>query len=578
MPDPLAFNADNCSPRLISVDDAMSLTRASISTWTQSDIESAFLKEIGLDRVIAQTKEARMAGVQERSLTDLLLSRTVGFKEGKSSGAPSVIAPFSLVPRRNKVNPNYFRVSAGAATGGTSPGAHWTLTVTNGTQDADASPWVKKPNSALVNIERYFLPGHYVVIEWLGTANVSMTANMRIVSSANIDANSAYVIVAPSQTYKGDFAYGGTNDAGTNGWWESATGGQQAAYQPTTGVVQILTNSVSDFEKYGFALPGYNDYGLIDYWQQTYRWVHKYNDEYVKALEAATTSAGTKLFRTLPLAKLRAQQEKFREDEYYRTCFYGKAINENQTTALWQSLPRVYDPAWAATQGAGSTLAIEYKANTKGFRTQMDECGQVLDKQGGPLDLDQLFQAGHIAKREREGEAGISVDRVDVMTDLLKTRPAIRQLMMKYYKAKYSSDLTLFAKIGEKISFNGAVLWEYDMYDLPDYGYQLCVFSDLYFDDRVAQFQGAQKSRGRALWMIDWSDIMINLIKTMSVPRTNNLSDNLYIDVITPNVQHYLLNSQTFEVRVGNANRHQIIENFSDACPKLTVTGCDLNG
>jgi hypothetical protein len=438
---------------------------------------------------------------------------------------------------------------------------------------------MKKPNSALVNIEKYFLPGHYVVIEWVSATNVAMTAQVRIISSANIDANQAYIIVAPSKTYQGDAAWGGSNDAGTPGWWESASAGQQAAYQPTTGVLQVLVNNVSDFEKYGYALPGYNDYGLITYWQQTYRWVHKYNDEYVKALTAATTSEGTKLFRTLPLAKLRAQQEKFREDEYYRTIFYGGAINENQTTALWQSLPKVFDPAWASTQGSGSQLAIEYKANTIGIRSQLDECGQVLDKQNGALDLDQLFAAGYTAKREREGEAPGTVDRIDIFTDLLKTRPQIRQLMMKYYKAKYSSDLTMFAQVNQKISFNNAVMWEYDIYDLPDWGYQLCVFSDLYFDDRAAQFPASQKSRGRAIWMIDWSDVMINIIKTMSVPRTNNLADNLYIDVITPNVQHYLLNSQTFEVRVGNANRSQIIENFNaDLCPKLTVPGCDLNG
>ena len=121
------------------------------------------------------------------------------------------------------------------------------------------------------------------------------------------------------------------------------------------------------------------------------------------------------------------------------------------------------------------------------------------------------------------------------------------------------------------------VLFEYDVYDLPDQGVQLCVFTDYYFDDRLAQFQTAQRNRGRSLWLIDWSDVMINIIKTHSVPRTNNLADNIYKYVMTPNVQHIMLNSKTFEVRVGNASRSRIIQNFSDACPKLTVPGCDLN-
>ena len=121
-------------------------------------------------------------------------------------------------------------------------------------------------------------------------------------------------------------------------------------------------------------------------------------------------------------------------------------------------------------------------------------------------------------------------------------------------------------------------MWEYDSYDLPDFGYRLNVISDLYFDDRIAAFPNAQKSRARGIWMLDWSDIAINLIRTMSVPRTNNLADNLYKYVMTQNVQHILLNSKTYEVAVGNTNRHRIIENFSDACPKLTVQGCDLQG
>jgi len=60
---------------MIVVDDAMSLTRATVQGWNKSDIESVMFKEVGLDKIIAQSKEARMAGSKQRSLTDLLLSR-----------------------------------------------------------------------------------------------------------------------------------------------------------------------------------------------------------------------------------------------------------------------------------------------------------------------------------------------------------------------------------------------------------------------------------------------------------------------------------------------------------------------
>src|ERR1700761_4876649 len=61
------FNASNCAPRMIVFDDALSLTRANITGWNQSDIESVMFKEVGLDRVITQTKEARMAGSVQRT-------------------------------------------------------------------------------------------------------------------------------------------------------------------------------------------------------------------------------------------------------------------------------------------------------------------------------------------------------------------------------------------------------------------------------------------------------------------------------------------------------------------------------
>lgn len=572
------FNVTNCDPRLITVDDGMSLTRASVKTWTKQDVYDNFLKEVGLDKIIAQTKEARLAGVQEHGLDDLLLSRHVAIKEGRSSGSPSVIAPFSLVPRRNIVNPNYFRVSAGVVTGGGAPAAQWNITVTNGSADADGSPWVKSPNNALKNPEKYFLPGATAIIEYVNVnTNVAYTAVMRIISAvAGGDANTATVTVAPNKTYKGDNVFGGTLDGATNGWWETATGPQQAVYQPTTGVVQLGVNNVSDYQSYGYQTPGWIDLGLIEYWQQTYRWVNKYTDQYIAALNAATTSEGTKKFRTLPLAEWRRKQEMIQQKAFHNTVFYGDYLSEQQTTTNWQNLPVVQDPAWTGSGEAGS-LSIEYQANTLGIRTQLNNCGMVLDNGGAPLNLDAIFEACYNIKRQREGASGNQVDRIDCFTDRF-SKSLIRSQMLKYYKAKYSLDATAFIQPNQKLTYNGMVLFEYDIYDLPDQGVQLCVFTDYYFDDRVSQFQTAQRNRGRALWLIDWSDVLINIIKTNSVPRTNNLADNIYKYVMTPNVQHIMLNSKTFEVRIGNANRSRIIENFSDGCPKLTVPGCDLNG
>ena len=130
------LNASNCNPRFISVSDSTgcSLTRASIRAFTKQDMEDQQTKEVGMDRIIAQTKEARMVGVPERTLTDLLLSRHANLG-GNGGNQGSVIAPFTLVPQQNVVNANYFNIvktscdpndltNGGAATDGPQGGTY----------------------------------------------------------------------------------------------------------------------------------------------------------------------------------------------------------------------------------------------------------------------------------------------------------------------------------------------------------------------------------------------------------------------------------------------------------------------
>jgi len=273
------FNSTNCDPRLINVDDAMSLTRANITGWNKSDIESQMFKEVGLDKIIAQTKEARMAGTKQRTLTDLLMSRNTPLKMGGGVPNNSVIQPFRLVPRRNRVNPGYFRISAGAITSSGNGGlvavptnvtALWTITVNNGSLDADSSPFVKSPNNVLKNIEKYFLPRHNVTVEFVNSSNVKVTSVCKVIAAYNVDANQAQVVIAPNRTYQGDsqtyntsYALGGNLGSATAGAWESLDAAGKAVYNPSTGIVKLQVNSVSDYEQYGSALPGYNEYGLI---------------------------------------------------------------------------------------------------------------------------------------------------------------------------------------------------------------------------------------------------------------------------------------------------------------------------
>ncbi len=549
---PTTFPTNNCDPRLISVEDSTgcTLTRASIRAFTKQDFEDQQFKEVGMDRIIAQTKEARLAGVRERALTDLLLSRHVALNESKGGGTPSVISPFTLVPRRNVVNANYFQISAGTSTTtvthtSTHSGAYEVTVGVGG------SPW----KSDLKDIEKYFIPGMLVNVEYVDSANSNAagTAQYKIVAAASASATTANVVLEPNVT---------------DSYWDNTmTAAQKAVYQPTGGTLMILANSVSDYESWCTNPPSVNDLTLVEYWAQTYRWTHAYNDEYVKALEAPMTSQFLKKFRLLPLAQQRKQQELMMENAFYNTLFYGDRINEKQTVETYQQLPQVFDVA-------DTDCALEFKANTLGIRSQLNSCGRLSDSAGQALNLDTLMETCYTLKRHRETTSG-SIDVIDAMTDRF-TASKIRDLMLKYYADKYSTSSTLFYQPGQKIEYNGVTVLEYNIYDLPDQGVQLAVFTDPFFDDKLGAFDTNNKARARALWMIDWSDIDINVLKTRSVKRQTNVADNLYNCVIQPNVNHYVLNSKTFEVRVGDPSRHAMIENFSDACPTLTKSACEL--
>lgn len=542
---------NNCNPRIITVDESCgcTLTRANIEAMTKTTFEEQGFKEVGMDRVIAQTKEARMTGVPEKSLTDLLLSKMVNIKDKVVSNGGSVIAPFFYVPQRHNINANYWVIEDGEANpdagSGAMPASAWDLLITN-----HAGAFA----TALPNIQNYFLPGRNINVQYAdAVTGVARTLQFKVLSAVNADSggvSKATVTVEPNYSAAG---------------WAALSGAEKAVYQPTHGMVINLANSVSNYESWCYQEQALNTTKLLTFWLQTIRRTHCYNDQYLKALNAPLTSEFFKKFRQLPLVQQRKQQEMLAEKAFYNTVFFGQRINELQSDTTYTSLPQVRDPL-------NPNCVIEFKANTLGARTQLADCGRVIDMQGLPLDMDQLKELLYVIKRTREIDSG-EITVIDAMTDRF-TADRILTIMTRYYEQKYSWETTRFYKPGEKLVFNGQIMWTYNIYEFPEEGVALAVFVDTFFDDYLAAMPEADKSRGRALWLIDWSDIAIGNAGTASVQRQTNIADNIYNCVITPNVTHYQLTSQTISVMLQDPNRHLIIENFSAACPQLTANVC----
>lgn len=551
----MAVYVNNCTPRLITVDNSCgcTLTRANIEAMTPEMFEAQGFKEVRMDRVIGQTKEARMTGVAERALTDLFLSRTVPIKTQALTMDRSIIAPFVMIPQRSVVNANWFNLVAGVvdpnAGVGSTPASAWDLTIEN-----EASQFA----SSLTSLEKYFLPGRFIAIMYKDpVTQVGQTVQFQVLAASNISSTQAKLVVQPPFTAAG---------------WAALNAGQKAVYQPTHGVIIPLANSVSNYESWCYNDASENTLKLLVYWMQTIRETFCYNDEYVKALTAPLTSDFFKQFRTLELAKQRKRQAQLAERAYYNTIFYGQRINEKQTPNTYQELPQVVDPA-------NPSCLLEFKANTEGWWTQLNNCGRVIDNQNAPLDIDVLKSLLYSVRRNRETDSG-SVTNIDVMTDRFLA-DSILTFMIQYYQRKYGMQYTRFFKAGEAIKFEGQVLWNYNTFEFPDEGLSLHVIVDSYFDDRLAVFNaangGMDASRGRTLVGIDWSDAMIGLGGTASATRQTNVADNLYNCVITPNVNHYQLASKSIAAMIQVPNRHFIIENISSACPTGTATPCTPN-
>lgn len=563
---------NQCSPRLITVDESCgcTLTRASITGMTPDAFEALGNQETDYQRLIGQAAEAKLIGVPERTLRDLLMSNVKNIK-GSLSKEPiqneSVILPYVYKTQRANVNSNYFSIEAGVATPGRGtgsiPGHAWDITINTG-----PSPFA----SALQQLYRFFLPGQTVFIHTLQDptgSKISRSLQFSIINAVEADSggvSKAVVTIVPNYTYT---------------YFQTLSSGEKTVYSPTFGTVLVGANSVSDYESWCYNEAAINNRKLLTYWLQTSRETICYNDEYLKALESAYTNEYFKKFKELPLAEQNRQQRSQSERKWLNSVFYGQQINENQNPETYTSLPTVTDIE-------DSSCTYEYKANALGVRTQLGNCSRITDLQGGNLDLDFLFQALYNLKRNREATGG-SVDTIDAMTDRL-TADIIRQVMTTYYKTKYNVDTTRFYEPGKKLMFDNQVLFNYDLYQIPEVGINLAVFNDTYFNDYLAAFTtGANNAsgnpttniatRGRKLWLLDWSDVSIGVAGTQAVRR--NYPDptvvGLYKCVITPNVKHYELRSTKWTVMIEDPNRHAILENFSSDCPTLTVNPCSVS-
>jgi len=564
--------------RLVSIPDSCggTLTAATIAGLTPAGLEAYANTEHALARIMAEAAEARAIGVVPKTMNELLHSRIKEINKDdidtKKIAGQSIILPYTYRTRKTNIGAESFSIasggahaSAGSTVGGiVYPTSAWSVVVNTGPSSR---------STALTNIERHFLKGEFLYVENInsaGTAGVDRdkrTTPFRIVNSVNTSPTTATVTIAANKTTAG---------------WAAMSAPQKAIYQPTFGVIYVGTNNVADQESWCYNQPADLSRSMIADWNQTSRYTQCFNDEYARILKEITdgnVNEFLKAFQHMPLTEQNKLQRQRYDDKFAHSVFFGDVLDETQTPETYTSLPQVLDPEDGTLYG--------YKSNALGLRTLLANEGRVIDSHGGALDLDNVLALSFEVWRNRR-IGNDSVEVIDWMTDK-DTAHLIHIAMIKYLKATYGFEVTQFFKAGEIIDQTSKLVrYKYNRYQLPGLGFDLAIFVDEFFTDRVTQYGNGSgglhgavdfQTAGRSIWMIDWTDFNIGLLATNSAKREYkgriySDANSLYSCVITPNTKHYDLRSTTWTTQIGDAKRSLIIENFTLACPTLTISTC----
>ena len=568
-------------PRIIKVDSSTgcTLTKAHVKGLTPGEFEALGNKETDLARVIASAAEAKTLGVEERGLTTLLTSSVQNIKpliNKQNVAEQSIILPYIQRRQRSVINANYFAIEAGQpATGSdaydpsyTNKGGDFKITVNLGGSD-----WVTPLNG----LERYFLPGGFVIVNHWTSGGAVVEVQFQIVGSTNADAANTG---ATGTIAKADVILRPTGkEVPASAAFSTLPQAEQDKFAPTAGILQTIANNVNDYESWCRNQPTDMSVRLLVNWLQTTRESREVNDSYKKTLESIMSGKVNPYLSSMvyqPLAEQNKIASKVSQDQWNRAVWYNQALNDAQKPETYMQLPGVTDPE-------DTNCTLEYKANALGIKSLLREGGRIKDNGGNNLDLDSLFSDLYFLKRNREQD-GDTISVIDVMTDRL-TAVKIFEAFNSYYKLRYGWETQRNANINQTIEHNGIILFNYNVYDIPDVGVQLAVFHDPMFDDLLnvgsgqkylvdgtrsgdAVFSDAATfaKTQRMLWLVDWSDVKIGIAGTNSITRTQPHPevDRLYSCRMDSVKRTFNLRSTKWTTMMDRPHRHLILENISD--------------
>lgn len=445
--------------------------------------------------------EIKMCEAVQNGLYDFLMSNKVAINHKvntrrKSSGLIE-IAPFILGRQYSPINNAYWTVSSGIANG-----SNWQVNVVS---------------SANVPVDgRSFPPGERVNINGVTVGGTNTHTQWLVVSSTVV--NGTYIVLVLQPQNSGSYL-------------PSAALGS-----PVTGLLTRGTANVNDYESYCAEPPAYLNWKDVPFWVETQRTSMCSSELYEKWRKLLLEDNA--LFREYGDLEEIEKNRQLAADWQRRMVdmmFWGKALNSNQTLALYPNLPTITTYP-GGNFNVGGAQCIGVRANMVGIYEQHVQCGRVLDLQGANLDLIALFNALYQMKRVRESSQSGMVDQFDIFTDSI-TAEAINSAMISYYNSKSQNTLRLTYDVSananqdvKKANFG----FNFRSYNIFYPNVRINIISHYFFDDYLSAMQtalGVNNNSGRFLWVLDFKGIYPGIMASNRVVnKTGDLKTLAQID------------------------------------------------
>lgn len=589
-------------------DTCGTVTRAEMDHLAVGDLEALF-KTAGkfhdMDAWFVHTIEMKACGVRIYALYDWIMANAdrTQFKAAvtgiKAVKGPSLLQPFVFGRQDSVINRDYWRTyMASAHTGGTittyatAPAALATATHTvlannlgtvnptgitkeNGTAYALTDVMVIRIQSthSIPHNNLHFRPRDIVHIFSRAAGGAFEHGTWKVLSSVSGVATDTQPFI--------DLA---TVSANLTGDTYDAT--------PAAGIVIPGINNVSDFEEWCQNMATIDPRKRVPFWLQTFRAARCIDSEYRAVfMRLMESNRAFREFGDLDLAERNRQDELEMKKRFVNAFFFNKAVSDNQTLALWESLEAI-NAVESGSSGvgvnSGVTKLMARRANFIGVREQLNTCGRVFDIGGAttPFQFYEFLELNYQIMRARKSQ-GRNVTDLDWYCSS-SFAVIFSRLFSAYCVCEYGTGQFRMTEPVRGVNQLGQP-WESYRFKRPS-GVNINIVTDEFFDDWKSEFSGisGHETIGNLFVCLDigkpgqnggtiyWAQTAANrkVYKSAEIDQLARI-DSTYRCVMETVSQEQNLMSHSGTAVVECPLNSAWIENFDDT---VTEMGCGTAG